>query len=127
MFIKRYSLNRSLWIIFSAYAFLWLILSGGILWYGFLLVPLGLILIFNNFNLQTQHSSVIRSVSIGLCVLWILLSGASRISYLDYRYDEGEHAGKSLLQANLFTFAVGLFDERQTIDYTSPYLSLIHI
>lgn len=123
MFIKRYSLNRSLWIIFSAYAFLWLILSGGILWYGFLLVPLGLILIFNNFNLQTQHSSVIRSVSIGLCILWILLSGASRISYLDYRYDEGEHAGKSLLQANLFTFAVGLFDERQTIDYTSPYVS----
>ena len=66
---------------------------------------------------------MIRSVSIGLCVLWILLSGASRISYLDYRYDEGEHAGKSLLQANIFTFAVGLFEARQTIDYTSPYVS----
>ena len=123
IFIKRYSLNRSLWIIFSAYAFLWLILSGGILWYGFLLIPLGLILIFNNFKLQTQHSVLVRSVGIGFCVLWILMSGVSRISYLDYRFDEGEHAGKSLVNASLFPYAVGLYDEQQTLDNTSPYVS----
>jgi len=123
IFIKRYSLNRTLWIIFSAYAFLWLILSGGILWYGFLLIPLGLILIFNNFKLQTQHSFLVHSVGIGFCVIWIFMSGASRISYLDYRFDEGEHAGKSLINASIFPYAVGLYNEQQTLDYTSPYVS----
>ncbi len=123
IYIKRYSLNRSLWIIFCAYTFLWLILSGGILWYGFLLIPLGLILIFNNFKLQTQHSILVRSVAIGFCLLWILMSGASRISFLDYRLNEGEHAGKSLVNSLLFPYAVGLYDEQQTLDNISPYVS----
>lgn len=123
VFIRRFTLNRSLWAIFSAYSFLWLILSGGILWYGFLLIPLGLIIVFNNFKLQSQHSILVRSLSIGLCVVWILLSGASRISYLDYRYDEGEHAGKSMLNANLFQYSVGVHDEQQTLDYISPHVS----
>lgn len=123
IFIKQYSTNRSLWIIFGAYGFLWLILSGGILWYGFLLIPLGLILIFSNFKLQTQQSKLVHSMGIGLCVLWILLSGVSRISYLDYRYDEGEHAGKSVLNGSLFPYSVGLHNEQQTLDYISPLVS----
>jgi hypothetical protein len=123
VFIKRYSLNRSLWIIFGAYGFLWLLLSGGILWYGFLLIPLGLILVFNDFNLQTQHNTIVRFIGLGLCVIWIFLSGFSRISYLDYRYDEGEHAGKSIINANLFPYAVGVHDEQQTLDFASPYVS----
>jgi hypothetical protein len=123
LFVKRYSLHRSLWIIFTAYAFLWLILSGGILWYGFLLIPLGLVLIFNYFNLRTDQIKIVRIIGLGLCVLWILLSGVSRISYLDYRYDEGEHSGKSLLNASIFPYSVGVYGERQTLDFASPYIS----
>jgi hypothetical protein len=42
---------------------------------------------------------------------------------LDYRYDEGEHAGKSIINANLFPYAVGVHDEQQTLDFASPYVS----
>ncbi len=123
LFMTRYTSKRSLWVIFGAYLFLWLLLSGGILWYGFLLLPLGLILVFIDFDKQLLHSRPIRTLGLGICVIWVLAATISRISYLDYGSFEREHAGKSMLNGNLFPYAVGLYDERQTLDFTSPYLS----
>ena len=45
------------------------------------------------------------------------------MSFLDYRLNEGEHAGKSLVNSLLFPYAVGLYDEQQTLDNISPYVS----
>ena len=123
VFIKQYTVKRSIWVIFGAYLFLWLLLSGGILWYGFLLLPLGLLLVFIDFDRQLLQSLPIRKLALGICVIWVLAATISRISYLDYRSFEREHAGKSILNGNLFPYAVGLYDERQTLDFTSPYLS----
>ncbi len=123
-FFKRFNIRNSLWIIFVVYFFLWLLLSGGILWYGFLFIPLTTLLILSNYEHLNHAKYSLRSAIVTMIILWVVIGSFSRFSYLDYQnLQEKEHAGKGMLNGNIFPFAMGLINEKETIDFTAPYAS----
>ncbi len=116
--------NLILTILLLSYGFLWLVLSGGIVWYGFLMLPLGLILMS---KLITFDSSIIgqlmKYIGLATIIFWGTNAYVSRISNI---YAIGgfnkEHIGKSILDGNIYKYSTGILNASQTVN--SAYRNL---
>ena len=110
-------------IFYSVYGFFWWLLSVGVVWYGILLLPIGLLMTILGLNLNAKLTSnfstvkVIKyliSTSIGL---WLLISYTSRLSNynpVDTLNAKGAINGASLL------YGLGKADEQKVMDLLYP-------
>lgn len=119
--------SNILFIIFIIYGFLWLVLSGGILWYGFLIIPFTLLAIGYYTKINTPNrifKTYVKTLILSSLVLWSLLSIIGRVSNIDHMViNSTEHVGKTLLNGSIFPYSVGIFNDYETLNYTAPNLA----
>ncbi len=116
-----FTLEKIIYLTILIYGFYWLILSGGIVWYGFLLIPLALAIIGYKLKQYEKDSSsshaVMRFLTWSSLIIWALLIFVTRISNINVsRQLPEEHLGKTIVESNLFYYATGLLDADQTLD-----------
>jgi hypothetical protein len=70
--------------LFWLYSFFWLAFSGGIVWYGNILLLMGLfaisIFISNESKTSPQIGKILNNSFIGFCIIWLLLGTVVRVS-----------------------------------------------
>ena len=104
--------------LYFTFGFLWLLLSGGIIWYGFLLFPLSYGLIvhyisnqkFKNYNAY----SFIHGALLFVLLSWGLSSYVGRISNITYTQNASTNEfGKAVVDHNIFTYSTGLINSHE--------------
>ena len=114
---KLPKIDRYLSLFLMLYGFLWAMFSGGIIWYGFLVLPLGLILIFRHFLSKKEKNKSIRlfkQITFGFALsVWLLLCYVARISNIQIIHDG---AGKNLIDQPTLYHLAGIIDESQVYD-----------
>ena len=102
--------------IFIPFSFLWLVLSSGIIWYGFLFIPLGLtgILHFcsnNKFNKYYSYP-IIKNIAITFLLIWVSMCWVGRISNINTvpRGGNTDNIGKGLVDNNTFQYSTAIIN-----------------
>lgn len=104
--------------LFFNYFILWLLLSGGIVWYGFLIVPLGLGIILYYLQKTSKDKNLYMnfsrwSIKFTLFV-WIFLAISSRISNINILYlSNKNYLGTSIIDGNLLPYSLGMIDAQK--------------
>lgn len=104
---------------FWAYSFFWFSFSGGIVWYGYILLLTGLLLIVALLRkLSIQDPEDYRKINLvfkSFAVIWILLAIALRTSdiqpYMDNRF-----FAKGMFNPVFYDFAAGKIDKDESLD-----------
>jgi len=124
---KKVSLvNGFLWILGSIYFFLWWILSGGIIWYGLLMIPLGYVLLAKaNRSVVPLRIQQLRSI-IFIVVLgsYALLAYTLRVSNINVYQKDHPDNGKLITDYRTFPYLIGQADRRTSLQQLSPNLPI---
>ncbi len=111
-------------VIFLCFSFLFFLLSAGIIWYGFLMIPLSLFIIL--YTLEKKPSSIYRiflkNAFYSMSGLWILLAIVLRISNIQTT-DLIADQGKNILFSNVFSYSVGHSNEGETLAMVFPNIN----
>lgn len=106
------------------FAFFWLILSSGIPWYGFLLIPLMLILIIN--FIQKTETRIVKVFAYSIIISSIFLSICNRISFVTISPNFDKiNSGKYIVNQIFFNRSMGIMDDTNLIDSAHPGLNNI--
>ncbi len=112
----------SLMLILIVYGFLWWLFSGGIIWYGFLLVPLSYVLV-TNYMLTKETPKSAPLVAPGMfafmSVAWAVPALLLFFSNLNYRTDTGQN----LIDLPAHLYALGYWDSDDVINAYYPGVS----
>ena len=115
-----------------AYGFFWLILGAGIIWYGFLLIPLGLLLLGIGFlqpisslaftKPQSFSKRIVRKNGLSYAFLllstcWIILAFTARMA--NYAPLDGLNSKGAINRASLL-YGLGKADEAKAMDLLYP-------
>ena len=98
-------------LIALGFGFLWIILSGGIIWYGFLLIPLILMIvlrIIQSHQSNLQNYKFVFNIIFACVTLWIFLAYTARISNIQSHTVPEEHLGKEVINSQLVYYAAGI-------------------
>ena len=119
---------KILTLIFVSYSFLWLVLSGGIIWYGFLLFPIGYGLLSYYFERKKKskelHIKVYRYSFMFILGVWIFVAYVSRISNINIIQPGKESdMGKSIVDANLFNYSAGVISAKQSRERSYKFIN----
>lgn len=121
--VENFKKEKYLLIVFMSYFFLWMLLSGGIIWYGFLFIPLIILFIGIIFE-QESLSRIYKNLIFTVLIIWTTTAIINRVSNIDVTVaNYEEHYGKTIINGTIFPYAMGIFNEDQTIDYSTPNLS----
>ena len=101
------------------YFFYWATFGGGIIWYGYILIPLFYVVIFKLFDVVrrtnfTTHK-ILYPIFIALSVFWIFMASVDRVSYIQPNIT-AEHLGKGIFNPVFFDYACGKITESEAID-----------
>ena len=103
------------------FGFFWLILSSGIIWYGYLLLPLLLITITINTFKQTNR--LLKYFVVLNLVLWTIVSVFSRVSFIGQTLNlNKELAGKSIVNHVILQRSLGTITTTQLYNQVHPGL-----
>ena len=109
--------------LFFNYSFFWLVLSSGIIWYGFLMLSLGfviLILLLKKLKEREPfHYKWINASFIGFSIIWIVMSFVLRVGNIN----AGTHPslrGVGPFHPILFDYSSGAKSEKQVLDRLYP-------
>ena len=116
---EHHSLTRRTIIAFLLlYWFFWLMMSGGIVWYGYLVLPLGILLLLSASEKYKIDGSKTKKIVFGtmfaFMMIWVGLTYVVRISHIQ---QVNRNAGKYLLNAAVVQYQAGVFSEQQVFDY----------
>ncbi len=130
LFKAQRNLRNVLLITLAGFGFLFTMFSAGILWYGFLIVPLMLLVIGYYYGSgksekeKTVFSMYSKVLFTGVLVFSALFSLISRVSNIDLTMrSHPEHYGKTIVNGTVFPYSMGLLDEEGTLNLTSPNLA----
>lgn len=117
-------------IILSTFAFLWWILSGGIIWYGLLMIPLFYILIFHGLHWAEGSKNVMafrisRVLTLFIVTSWVFLSYTSRISNVapNLTVDHPDY-GKHIVDARIHPYTTGYLNEQESLNILAKNLPI---
>jgi len=123
--IKKVSVENGIfWITGCIYFFLWWVLSGGIIWYGLLMIPLGYILITK----ATKYLSIRRLfwfkpvVFLPVMISYLVLAYIVRISNISTYQKDHPSNGYMMIDHRIFPYMTGQMDYRQSLHLLSPNL-----
>ncbi|NNE16103.1 MAG: hypothetical protein HKN51_14050 [Saprospiraceae bacterium] len=113
------STKKYLLVFFWIYSFFWLSFSGGIIWYGNILLILGLfsLLIFINNISERKRSSRfwLEKGFVVFCVTYILIASVSRISGIK-PFQQAENLGKGIYNPIFFEYGTGKIDKKESLN-----------
>jgi len=114
---------QALVIVFWIFFFLWLKFSAGIIWYGFMMFILGLILIIKLLvtgNLNYPFASkVLRICFYGLSILWVLSAVLLRFGEVQNNATQ-EELGKAMYNHIFYNYQIGEIDEFTVLQSVYP-------
>ncbi len=102
------------------FTFLWFLLAVGIIWYGYLMIPLTILLImyaFRNTWKEDWFGKTLFSVFISSTIIWLVFSLVLRISNI---YQVDATAGVHIYDAPVVKYQTGLYDKEQVIQTYFP-------
>lgn len=109
--------------LFFNYSFFWLVLSSGIIWYGFLMLALGfviLILMLKKMKAREPfHYKWIMPTFVSMCAIWFVMSFVLRIGNIT----PGTHPsmmGKGPFHPILYDYSSGVKSEKDVLDRLYP-------
>ncbi len=104
---------------FWTYLFFWLAFSGGIVWYGYILILMGCFVIFKLIDKLTEKNSregaVLRKAFVISGSIWILLNLALRTSDIQPLMDQ-KFLAKGMFNPVFYDFSAGKINEEQSLD-----------
>jgi len=110
-------------LLLLTYGFLWYILASGILWYGYLLLPMGILLITYGAWQQKSKPGIANQVFyyafLGLSLFWIVTALMVRLGNI---YSLDDQAGKNILDPIMVKHQMGEIDETKVFDTYFPGL-----
>ena len=119
---------KMLSLISFAFFFLWWMLSGGIIWYGYLLLPMVMLFIFHTIlsKKTTPKLPLFKVVQIAV-VFWVFLAFILRISNINivnYQVDRSnvDH-GKLIVEPRIHPYSVGEVSKDELVASLAPNLS----
>lgn len=112
--------NELLATILVVYGFFWLVLSSGIIWYGYLLFPILLLIILSNIKGKVTKYFIAGSISV-----WVCISLVSRISFITPFYQSKENLGKYIINPMLAKRSLGLVTTSELLETIHPGLNVI--
>ena len=120
------SMYRIFFILFWTYSFFWFAFSGGIIWYGYILLFLGIfvinILIQRLKNEDPQIGKYLDYSFLTLGVLWIIMGFVSRLSSIqDVSYPA--EIGKGLVNHAFYEYGLGKIGVNGALDRAYPNVS----
>lgn len=127
--IKMKSSLRVIALVGICYAFLWWLLSGGIIWYGFLIFPIGYVLSLYGIKKAKKEKAqvypVFRGLAIGVIGIWLILAYISRISNINVLMDpDHPDLGKMIVESRFFPYTIGMIGARQCVDISAKNIDL---
>ncbi len=123
--------KKTILLIGGIFVFLWWLLSGGIIWYGFLIIPLALAGIISRFRKKSKMrklpvSSGFQYLSIGVLGLWVFLAYSLRISNISIAnfamIPDKSNLGKMIVEPRLQPYSVGMVNANECIDLLAKNL-----
>lgn len=117
-------LTQILLLISLTFSFAWWILSSGIIWYGFLLIPVCFIFILKGTKKkdapEAVNHSLYQKVAYSVCLSWMVLVGISRISNISNILPIGHSdSGKAIVDPRLMPYAVGMINAEKSIELSA--------
>jgi len=106
--------------IFIPFSFLWLLLSSGIIWYGFLIIPLALAgIVHYCYNCKFKNyasQNIIKNIILTMLVLWICMCWVGRVSNINTLQagSDANHIGKGIVDNNTFQYSTGIINAQQS-------------
>ncbi len=116
--------QRSIYIaiITIAFFFLWWILSGGIVWYGFLMIPLFYMIIMRAYTRSRYHLPqymlpFFKNLVVGVLGIWLVMGFVERTSYVNLGQRNPKTMGQDIESPMLMLYSTGLItaDESREI------------
>jgi len=124
---KRPLLVKFLLTSILTFVVLWVLFSGGIIWYGFLAIPL--LFISSLKVIQKDRFKKIKYVAFIGLIPWIFMAFVSRISNIEV-YQPEDNWGKNIMHNSLVPYSTGFLDAQTTknniYNNVSQALSLIN-
>lgn len=115
--------NIAIAFLFFSYAFFWLVLSTGIIWYGFFMLFLGLALIVILLDKlkkeQSPHYKWLNYSFLSFSGIWIAMCFISRISHISPGIAE-DQKGKGMFNPIMYDYNTGKKTEKQLLDRVYP-------
>ena len=112
------------------FGFLWWLLSGGIIWYGYLMIPIGLMFIFKGMNMNKDlfSQSIIKWI-IGISIfIWMIMAVFLRISSINMvnyaTTNDHSQLGKHIVEPRIFPHTIGNADYNSSLELLSKNLSI---
>ncbi len=109
--------------LFFNYSFFWLVLSSGIIWYGFLMLSLGLVILVLLLNKLKEHEPFhykwINTSFITMSIIWIVMSFVLRVGNIN----GGTHPslmGVGPFHPILYDYSSGAKTEKEVLDRLYP-------
>ncbi|MEL6123830.1 MAG: hypothetical protein AAFR14_08910, partial [Bacteroidota bacterium] len=123
--VRARSSLQSLGIVSMAFGFLWLLLSAGIIWYGFFLLPFLYAGIAKSIGQKTEeradHLFRPKYLMLGTLVIWAVTAYVGRISNITYMNAANEqHIGKGIVDHSLYQYSTGSVDFSQSQQVSYP-------
>lgn len=109
------------------YCFLYIILAGGIVWYGFLLLIFGPMLIIAGVKVMDTRSdwgsSFVKTTFFILAACWIMIGCVNRMSGINLE-ERHQYRGISMMTAPVYKYNLGVMtDEAEVLNQFHPNLS----
>ena len=118
--------NKLILIVLYSFSLLWAISAGGIIWYGFLMIVLGYVVLGIFMRPETSHMNdpFLKVCSLSVLAFWGILALTSRMSNINIGSPSNlDDIGKSIVDANLFYYTMGLLSGQQVMDNSFGNLS----
>lgn len=102
----------------SSYCFFWLVLSSGVIWYGYILFVFIMMMLIYAMTQIRNHSlpssRFLRSSFIGFASLWVLLGFICRVSNINLS-DNYQNMGKAMFHSSVYKYNLGLLDDEDEV------------
>jgi len=119
--IKTKSNNTTLVELILVFGFFWLILSAGIIWYGYLMFPL--ILISMVTVIKTESNKILKYLGFAILTAWVVIAIVARISFIGISSNfNSDSAGKSIVNTTMIQRSLNLNSTDEIYDKVHPGL-----
>lgn len=118
--LNSFSVKKKLFVVFFwTYSFYWLAFSGGIIWYGYILLLMGILLIAMLINALKERKDIWHKPLYYAFVLfgslWVFLTFAMRTSDIQPMMDQ-KYFAKAMFNPVFYDYAAGKLTKDQSLD-----------
>lgn len=114
--------SKAIAFVFLTFSFFWILLSSGILWYGYLGITLAILIII---KLNEASFKILRIFTNAIISLSVFIAIVARISFIQGTPQDNTHTGKYIINNTFIQRSLGLLNTPATIEKVYPGLPVV--